>query len=111
MTDRELFKMALNALEAHADIGINATKQIEALRARLAQPEPEPVAWMRKDKGHIGFHKVAPSGYVPLYTAPPQSKWVELTKEECFELCVKHKDAPFSLLLAVEDKSKEKNGY
>jgi hypothetical protein len=38
MTDRELLQMALDALEAHADIGIKATKQIEALRARLAQP-------------------------------------------------------------------------
>lgn len=46
-----------------------------------------------------------------VYHEPPQRKWVELTKEECFELCVKHKDAPFSLLLAVQDKLKEKNGY
>jgi hypothetical protein len=39
MTDRELLQMALDALEAHADIGIKAIKQIEALRARLAQPD------------------------------------------------------------------------
>jgi len=43
------------------------------------------------------------------YSLPKE--WVGLTKEECFELCVKHKDAPFSLLLAVQDKLKEKNGY
>lgn len=35
------------------------------LRARLAQPEPEPVAWMHDS--HVGFN-------VPLYTAPPQRK-------------------------------------
>ena len=35
--------------------------------------------------------------------------WVDLTKEECFELCVKHKDNSFSLLVAVQDKLKEKN--
>lgn len=49
MTDRELFKMALDALEAHADIGINATKQIEALRARLAEDEITPEGWYRVD--------------------------------------------------------------
>lgn len=47
MTDRELLQQALDALEAHADIGIKATKQIEALRARLAQPET--VIQARKD--------------------------------------------------------------
>ena len=35
--------------------------------------------------------------------------WVDLTKEECFELCVKHKDNSFSLLVAVQEKLKEKN--
>jgi len=35
--------------------------------------------------------------------------WVDLTKEECFELCVKHKNESFSLLVAVQDKLKEKN--
>jgi len=43
---------------------------METLRARLAQPEPEPVAWMRLDKGHLDFHKHPQ--YEPLYTAPPQ---------------------------------------
>ena len=49
MTDRELFKMALDALQAHADIGIKATKQIEALRARLAEDEITPEGWYRVD--------------------------------------------------------------
>jgi len=35
--------------------------------------------------------------------------WVDLTKEECFELCAKHKDEPFSLLVAVQDKLRSKN--
>jgi hypothetical protein len=35
--------------------------------------------------------------------------WVDLTKEECFELCVKHKDNSFSLLVAVQEKLKLKN--
>ena len=62
-------------------------KAIETLRARLAQPEPEPVAWMYEygtDHGdavnEIFWHKnlrlEKPEGMVrnvtPLYTAPPQ---------------------------------------
>ena len=86
MTDRELFKMALDALEAHADIGINATKQTEALRARLAQPEPEPIAYLCENAvGHKYFRwKKPPSTYKPiaLYTAPPQREWVETFKIE-----------------------------
>ena len=35
--------------------------------------------------------------------------WVDLTKEECFELCVKHKDNPFNLLVAVQEKLWRKN--
>jgi len=38
-----------------------------------------------------------------------QRTWVDLTKEECFELCVKHKDNSFSLLVAVQEKLMEKN--
>jgi len=38
-----------------------------------------------------------------------EKPWVGLTKEECFELCVKHKNESFSLLVAVQDKLKEKN--
>jgi hypothetical protein len=38
-----------------------------------------------------------------------EKPWVDLTKEECFELCVKHKDESFSLLVAVQEKLMEKN--
>jgi len=38
-----------------------------------------------------------------------EKPWVDLTKEECFEFCVKHKDNSFSLLVAVQEKLMEKN--
>jgi hypothetical protein len=38
-----------------------------------------------------------------------EKPWVDLTKEECFELCVKHKDESFSLLVAVQEKLMGKN--
>lgn len=107
MTDKEIMQMALDALEEAKenvmDWGSYASEYFktkhglaqdilaienisEALRTRLAQPEPEelgevipadeeqlkriakliepePVAWMHDS--HVGFN-------VPLYTAPPQ---------------------------------------
>jgi hypothetical protein len=38
-----------------------------------------------------------------------EKPWVDLTKEECFELCVKHKDNSFSLLVAAQEKLMGKN--
>ena len=81
MTDRELMQMALDALEDVGDEwGFTSQRTlpkrmnvIEALRARLSQPEPEPVAWMHDS--HVGFN-------VPLYTAPPQREWQTLTENE-----------------------------
>ena len=85
MTDRELLQMALDALEAAYHPDTKAGKVMEAISARLAQPEPEPVAWvetldnaqphcvtdlkycsvMQHDRGeHLK--------YTPLYTVPPQ---------------------------------------
>ena len=58
------------------DDGHDWDKELELLRARLAQPEPEPVAWMHDQK--VGFN-------VPLYTAPPQREWQGLTDEEILE--------------------------
>lgn len=63
-------------LQAEAEIILNA------IQARLAQPEPEPVAWMKNDRGHIGFFDAQPNGYIPLYTAPLKKEWVGLTDEE-----------------------------
>jgi hypothetical protein len=96
MTDRELLQMALDALEAHADIGIKATKQIEALRARLAQPEPEPFeywnaveGWVKIDEVRQHFdtagcgtiYKTGGEGRVPLYTAPQREPVIYARKE------------------------------
>ena len=47
---------------------------IETLRARIAQPEPEPVAWMMLE-----------NKLVPIHTAPPQREWQGLTHEEIAE--------------------------
>ena len=86
------------------------------------QSENEPLeywnaveGWVKLDEVREHFDSVScgtiykngGEGRVPLYTQ--QRTWVDLTKEECFELCVKHKDNSFSLLVAVQEKLKEEN--
>lgn len=50
---------------------------IDTLRTRLAQPEPEPVAWIKKDRSSIEVSIMSAEymrneGFEPLYTAAPQ---------------------------------------
>ena len=91
MTDlRKAAEMALEALEAHADIGIKSDKQIEALREALAHHVDnvymseervhkteksihEPVAWM-KLSGLVSPYQHG-SYQIPLYTAPPKPEY------------------------------------
>jgi hypothetical protein len=91
-TDKELMQQALDALiNAKGYIFHNVLDDkanqydtaIEALRARLAQPEPEPVAWIYRGN----LHPFDPSDWAeapvrPLYEAPPQREWQGLTDED-----------------------------
>ena len=78
---RDIRKAAQQALEAliwHDEtVRTRAdSAAIIELRAALAQPEQEPVAWMN-EHGHIdrGLDAILdPTGWTPLYTAPPQRK-------------------------------------
>ena len=88
MTEREALKLALEALEAHADIGIKSDKVITAIKETLAQPEQEPVAWrFQSAVGGWAYGKEPPIGskyaVEPLYTTPPQRKPLtdEMTKQ------------------------------
>jgi hypothetical protein len=124
-------KMALDALEK-IEMGGDprwASDVTPALHARLAQPEPEPVAWMYEygtDHGdavnQIFWHKnlrlEKPTGLVrnvvPLYTAPPQREWQGLTDEEIKEIVGPWGDQPIKgytrkLFDQIEAKLKEKN--
>jgi FtsZ-binding cell division protein ZapB len=120
MTDKELMQMALDALIDAADsqnwemqqnidqhgewyrrslylkqATTNSQEAIKALRARLAQPEPEPL-WIRNEEGKLELH------------ATPQREWQGLTDEDVWELAQKTPD--FSeTVAAVEAKLKEKN--
>ena len=78
-TLREAAQQALEALELTSEKrDPMRVAAITALRAALAQPEqePVPVAWRYKDTARICNNSdgrmIAPPGWVPLYTAPPQ---------------------------------------
>ena len=90
MTDKEVMKLALDALEKlwllGDQAGTTANPAIAALKERLAQPEQEPVAWMYPDdyermttsetfctvySVEVGSATRGEST-VALYTAPPQ---------------------------------------
>ena len=145
MTDRELMKQALDALIDAADSqnwemqqNINqhgewyrrsvylkqatakSQETVEALRARLAQPEPLPA----KSKGALSHEenkqhnkKILDKFYeenAHLYTAPSQREWQGLTDEEIMNLIhdVRWQNMVVTtdyLARAIEAKLKEKN--
>jgi len=104
MTEKETMKLALEALETlMIERGSIYEKAITALKARLAQPEQEPVAWMwdvnngggYTSKG-IGFMQtnIPFAKHTSLFTTPPQrteqepvavkrmKEWVEFLKRQ-----------------------------
>ncbi len=68
---REEAQQVLDALQC---VTPDWQKAVETLRSRIAQPEPEPVAWLHSFTGY-GWQVVPEKLYPtdqPLYTAPPQ---------------------------------------
>jgi hypothetical protein len=112
--DRELMQEALDALTYVGDKDIYSGT-IDALRARLAQPEQEPVAdkyLMEVECTKCG----AKQDGVLTVTAPQQRNWQGLTDEEMFN-CLAQTDGEAKRLPlgfkwfaeAIEAKLKEKN--
>jgi hypothetical protein len=144
MTDRELMQMAQNTDrelwrerdgDFYADsihvtkdgrIGMNvggtvfvmpikAWHEAAALRDRLAQPEPEPVAyryWNEHNKCYFFCDYPEPNDgsiYEPLYTATPKREWVGLTDEEIDGWNIVGHESLRDFVRAIEAKLKEKN--
>jgi hypothetical protein len=95
---------------------------ITAVKAALAQPEQEPVAWASKrelarikDFDSTIYANGGFDGAVPLYTAPLRREWHSLSEEEIAKFW---HDTPwnaglktrvFAFAAAIEVKLKEKN--
>lgn len=147
MTDRELLQMALDALELLARYENPSTKvqvrkprdggpivtmyphkvATEAavpLRARLAQPEPEPFEYWNAVEGWVKIeevrqhfdtagcgtiYKTSGEGRVPLY-ATPQKEWIGLTDEEIGEIADDEGYGYMDVARAIQAKLREKNG-
>ncbi len=104
---REEAQQVLDALEKH----IFEYETTKLLRARLAQPEPEPVAWLHSFTGY-GWQVVPEKLYPtdqPLYTAPPQREWQGLTDEEAEQIVDDYWHDVDMFIEAIEAKLKEKN--
>jgi len=87
---RQAAQQALEALKrAKFELrGVTATQDIDdaiaALRAALAQPDAEPVAWLKDDGEHLFIAAPHEPGSFAVYAAPPARK--RLTDAEIDDL-------------------------
>ena len=99
-------------LNFEGDISDAMFAALTTLRARLAQPEPEPVAWFSKRPDNTLAIKIVgkptEGDWEPLYTAPPHREWQSLTHEEKMEILTRSITAP-SRIDVAEAMLKEKN--
>ena len=116
MTDRELLQEALDALTYVGDKEIYSDT-IDALRARLAQPEQKSITMVVSETGDPSvtmswWHEPALPVGTPLYATSPQREWVGLTREELEEISEFHFHGAFSgrdVYEDIETRLKEKN--
>ena len=113
--------MALETLEQITPdwrTSIDKSKQlnnsIETLRAALAQPEPEPVAYLNVDEdGDVKSMEWGPDmlpGVHALYAAPPRREWLGLTDDEIAEaISAEPDDIYLADFRKVEAKLRDKN--
>lgn len=116
---REEAQQVLDVIERNS-VGTPRREASELLRARLAQPEPEPhgylwfTRYMEQRFTHRKPEELERIGEVtPVFAAPPQREWQGLTDEEINTIAATPAAIPgsyvHSFALAIEAKLKEKN--
>ena len=128
MTQEEIIEMARQAgFEEHQakfDTRFERFARLvaeKAIKEALAQPEQDPVAWISTGTARM-IHWTADKpaygdDWAPLYTTPPQRKWVGMTKEEIAEFDTWHDNReeeigwvnPSEIVAYIEAKLRSKN--
>jgi hypothetical protein len=121
--ERNQFNPDWDQLEACKDCLREHMAEIQRLRGLLEQAEKqEPVAWFtedhREDKSATTYSEKMSERWkekgwpvTPLYTAPPQRTWQGLTPEEVKEISLANRPYVVDMVVALEARLKEKNGY
>jgi hypothetical protein len=122
MSQQDALLVALNALQAiDEDHPYPIAKHaIEQINKALAQPEQEPVAWVRdltSPQPHcvtsIKYLSIADTDagvkYIPVYTAPPKREWIGLTDEEIDNLELPDRPTVKQFVRFIEAKLRERN--
>ncbi len=126
MTDKEVLQMALEWVEwfASDDHSVRPTSKAreiaEAIKARLAQPDADAVAWVDeitlrnlkngKEGVHLVYEVEMVNASIPLFEYPPEKEWVGLTDEEkLIAYSMYEQMGSIGFVQAIEAKLKEKN--
>jgi len=129
--EREALKLAQKAMMNSNSISYEMLDAITAIKAALAQPAQEPVAWCIEYDGDLLYAEGSVikkevednfarnwdeglSKIVFLYTTPPKRPWVGLTDEEIKEIVGPYGDMPVKgytrkLFDQIEAKLRSKN--
>jgi hypothetical protein len=77
----------------------------------MAEPEQEPVAWMRKRDNRLAVNDggIFDCDWTPLFTHPPRREWRGLTEEDRSVLFSTHFNSPYELVNAIEAALRSKN--
>lgn len=113
MTDKELLQESLDAMLAAIESGdwkvdgaCDPDWVIEAIKVRLAQPEPDDGYCTACEEDYC----TAKDGCVALHNPPPKKEWVSVTKEEIMDACsAVWASHPIEVGNVVQDLLKEKN--
>ncbi len=112
---REEAQQVLDVIERNS-VGTPRREASELLRARLAQPEPEPhgylwfTRYMEQRFTHRKPEELERIGEVtPVFAAPPQREWQGLADETYWEMWVEWPSDVLRFAHAIEAKLKEKN--